>query len=148
MRWSGLPSTTISLARPCAGAWRKNELKPWRKDMWCIPQVDGEFVARMEDVLDLYAEVSDRKRPVVRFDESPTQLIGEVRRPIKAKPGQLERYDCEYKRNGTANLFINVHRPWRKVKELSGTTASALSAIFPQLGYATHAEDSRSGTPM
>src|SRR6516162_747324 len=95
----------------------ENELKPWRKDMWCIPQVDGEFVARMEDVLDLYAEEPDRKRPVVCFDESPTQLIGEVRQPIKAEPGQLERYDCEYKRNGTANLFIflDVHRPWRKV---------------------------------
>ncbi|MGY3573031.1 transposase [Bradyrhizobium sp. USDA 4504] len=39
----------------------ENELKPWRKDMWCIPQVDGEFVARMEDVLDLYAEKSDPK---------------------------------------------------------------------------------------
>jgi transposase len=64
----------------------ENELKPWRKDMWCIPQVDGEFVARMEDVLDLYAEEPDRKRPVVCFDESPTQLIGEVRQPIKAKP--------------------------------------------------------------
>ena len=56
----------------------ENHLKPWRKDMWCIPQVDGEYVARMEDVLDLYAEVPDPKCPVVCFDESPTQLIGEV----------------------------------------------------------------------
>ena len=56
----------------------ENELKPWRKDMWCIPQVDGEFVARMEDVLDLYAEPPDPKRPVVCFDESPVQLIGEM----------------------------------------------------------------------
>ena len=96
----------------------ENDLKPWRKDMWCVPKVDGEYVARMEDVLDLYAEEPDPKRPVVCFDESPTQLIGEVREPIPAKPGQLERYDCEYKRNGTANLFIflDVHRPWRKVK--------------------------------
>jgi transposase len=95
-----------------------NDLKPWRKDMWCVPKVDGEYVARMEDVLDLYAEEPDPKHPVVCFDESPTQLIGEVRAPIPAKPGQLERYDCEYKRNGTANLFIflDVHRPWRKVK--------------------------------
>jgi hypothetical protein len=60
--------------------------------MWCIPQVDGEFVARMEDVLDLYAEEPDRKRPVVCFDESPTQLIGEVRLPIKAKPGMSPTY--------------------------------------------------------
>jgi transposase len=96
----------------------ENDLKPWRKDMWCIPKVDAEFVARMEDVLDLYAETPDPKRPVVSFDESPTQLIGEVRRPIPAEPGQLERYDSEYRRKGTANLFIilNVHRPWRRVK--------------------------------
>jgi hypothetical protein len=77
MNWSGSPSTTTS-----------NELKPWRKDMWCIPQVDGEFVARMEDVLDLCAEAPDPKRPVVCFDESPTQLIGEVRQPIKAEPAR------------------------------------------------------------
>ena len=90
-----------------------NDLKPWRKDMWCIPKVDGEYVAR-----DLYAEVPDAKRPVVCFDESPVQLIGEARQPIPAKPGQLERYDYEYRRNGTVNLFVllDVHRPWRKVK--------------------------------
>ena len=72
----------------------ENGLKPWRKDMWCIPRVDGEYVARMEDVLDLYAEAPDPKRPVVCFDESPVQLIGEVRQPIPAEPGQLECYDC------------------------------------------------------
>jgi transposase len=94
-----------------------NDLKPWRKDMWCIPQVDGEYAARMEDVLDLYAEAPDLKRPVVCFDESPVQLIGEVRQPIPAAPGQLERYDYEYRRNGTVNLFVvlDVHRPWRSV---------------------------------
>src|ERR1700716_984061 len=96
----------------------ENDLKPWRKTMWCIPQVDAEYVARMEDVLDLYAEAPDPKRPVVCFDESPIQLIGEVRQPIPAEPGQLQRYDYEYRRNGTVNLFvcIDVHRPWRKVK--------------------------------
>jgi hypothetical protein len=72
----------------------------------------------MEDVLDLYAEAPDPKRPVVCFDESPVQLIGEVRQPIPAEPGQIERYDYEYRRNGTVNLFvcIDVNRPWRKVK--------------------------------
>ena len=103
----------------------ENELKPWRRDMWCIPQVDGTYVARMEDVLDLYAEVPDPKRPVVCFDESPAQLIGEVRQPIPAMPGQLERYDCEYRRNGTVNLFVflDAHRPWRKVKVTDQRTA-------------------------
>src|SRR6202167_5216978 len=69
----------------------ENEIKPWRKDMWCIPQVDAEYVARMEDVLDIYAELPEPNRPVVCFDESPTQLIGEVRQPIPAQPGQIER---------------------------------------------------------
>ncbi len=96
----------------------ENDLKPWRKDMWCIPQVDAEYVARMEDVLDLYNEEPDPKRPVVCFDESPTQIIGEARLPIPARPGQLERFDCEYRRNGTANLFVflDAHRSWRRVK--------------------------------
>ena len=103
----------------------ENDLKPWRKDMWCIPEVDGTYVARMEDVLDLYAEAPDPSRPVVCFDESPTQLIGEVRQPIPAEPGQRERYDCEYRRNGTANLFVflDAHRPWRTVKVTDRRTA-------------------------
>ena len=113
----------------------ENEIKPWRKDMWCIPQVDAEYVARMEDVLDLYAEAPDPKRPVVCFDESPTQLIGEVRQPIPAEPGQIERYDCEYKRNGTANLFVflNAHRSWRKVKVTDSRTAVDFAACMREL---------------
>jgi hypothetical protein len=93
--------------------------------MWCIPKVDAAYVARMEDVLDLYAEAPDPQRPVVSFDESPTQLIGEVRPPIPPTPGQLERYDSEYRRNGTVNLFLflDVHRPWRKVKVTDHRTA-------------------------
>jgi len=113
----------------------ENDLKPWRRDMWCIPQVDGEYVARMEDVLDLYAEQPDPKRPVICFDESPTQLIGEVRQPIPAQPGQLERYDCEYKRNGTTNLFVflDVHRPWRKVKVTENRAAVDFAACMKEL---------------
>jgi transposase len=113
----------------------ENDLKPWRKDMWCIPQVDGEYVARMEDVLDLYAEPPDPKRPVVCFDESPVQLIGETRQPIPAMSGQLERYDCEYKRNGTANLFIvlDVHRSWRGVKVTDSRAAVDFAACMREL---------------
>jgi transposase len=104
----------------------ENQLKPWRRDMWCIPHVDGTYVARMEDVLDLYAETPDPRRPVVCFDESPTQLIGEVRPPIPAQPGQLDRYDCEYRRNGTVNLFVflDAHQPWRAVKVTDHRTAA------------------------
>ncbi len=59
----------------------ENALKPWQRDMWCIPQVDGTYVARMEDVLDLYAEPYDATRPVVCFDELPVQLVAEMRAP-------------------------------------------------------------------
>src|ERR1700733_12449674 len=104
----------------------ENGLKPWRKDMWCIPRVDGEYVARMEDVLDLYAEAPDPKRPVVCFDESPIQLIGEASRRSR----QFGRYDCEYSRNGTANLFVfvDVNRPWRKVKVTERRAAADFAA--------------------
>jgi len=96
----------------------ENDLKPWRRDMWCIPHVDGEYVARMEDVLDLYAETPDPARPLICFDETPVQLIGEVRQPVPAQPGQRERYDYEYRRNGTVNLFVTFdpRRGWRNVK--------------------------------
>jgi DDE superfamily endonuclease len=113
----------------------ENDLKPWRKDMWCIPQVDAEYVARMEDVLDLNAELPDPKCPVVCFDESPIQLIGEVRQPIPAEPGRIERYDCEYKRNGTANLFVflDVHRRWRKVKVTESRAAVDFAVCMREL---------------
>jgi transposase len=113
----------------------ENDLKPWRKDMWCIPQVDADYVARMEDVLDLYAEAPDPKRPVVCFDESPIQLIGEVRQPIPAEPGQIERFDCEYRRNGIANLFVflDVNRPWRKVKVTERRAAEDFAACMREL---------------
>ena len=113
----------------------ENELKPWRRDMWCIPHVDGTYVARMEDVLDLYTEEPDVQHPVVCFDESPTQLIGEVRQPIPAAPGQLERYDCEYRRNGTANLFVllDAHNSWRHVKVTDHRTAQDFAHCMREL---------------
>ena len=113
----------------------ENELKPWRKDMWCIPRVDAEYVARMEDVLDLYGEAPDQKRPVICFDESPTQLIGEVRQPIPAAPGRLERTDFEYRRNGTVNLFVflDAHRSWRRVKVTARRTAADFALCMREL---------------
>jgi transposase len=94
------------------------DLKPWLEKMWCIPKVDGEYVARMEDVLELYAEAPDPARPVVCFDETPRQLIGEARVPIPSEPGKPARRDYEYVRNGTANvfMFVDVNQPWRHAK--------------------------------
>jgi transposase len=113
----------------------ENALKPWQRKMWCIAKVDAEYVARMEDVLDLYAKTPAPNHPVVSFDESPVQLIGEVREPIAALPGQTQRYDSEYRRNGTANLFVMVdaHRPWRHVAVTDHRTGQDFAACMRDL---------------
>lgn len=86
---------------------KKNELKPWLKTCWVIPpKEDKEFVYRMEDILDVYARPHDPKRPLVCMDESFKQLIGETRISIPIEPGQPERYDYEYTRNGVKHLFM------------------------------------------
>ncbi len=71
----------------------------------------------MEDVLDLYSEAYDAKRPKVNFDETSKQLIEETRQPLSAQPGQPTRYDYEYQRNGTRNLFLFIEPQagWRHV---------------------------------
>ena len=69
---------------------------------------NGDFVANMEKVLEVYKRPYDEKHPVVCMDESPKQLIGETKTPIEAKPGSLEKYDYEYVRNGVCNVFMSV----------------------------------------
>ena len=68
--------------------------------------MSADFVAAMEDILDLYAEPYDPQRPVVCFDESSTQLLADVREPLPAQPGKPKREDYEYRREGTRNLFL------------------------------------------
>lgn len=107
-----------SLSRATVGRrLAENDLKPWRQKMWCVPKVDSAYVACMEDVLELYAQPPDPKRPVVCFDESPTQLVGQAREPESVMPGMPARIDYEYVRNGTANLFVHydIHATWRHV---------------------------------
>lgn len=72
----------------------------------------------MEDVLDVYTRPYDPRRPLVCFDERPQQLIAETRRPLPMRPGQVERYDYEYQRNGVCNLFMFFAplEGWRHVK--------------------------------
>ena len=71
----------------------------------------------MEDVLDLYEEPYDPKRPKVNFDETSKQLIAETRVPLLPKPGQPALYDYEYQRNGTRNLFMfcEPQAGWRHI---------------------------------
>ena len=103
--------------------------------MWCFPKVDGTYVAAMDDVLDLYNEAPDPNHPVFCLDESPVQLIGETRAPVPARPGQRRRFDCEYRRNGTTNLFVflDAHQGWRTVKVTERCTATDFAACMRDL---------------
>jgi DDE superfamily endonuclease len=83
--------------------------------MWCLPGApSAEFVCAMEDVLEVYQRPYDPAHPQVCVDETSKQLTQEVRVPLPVKPGQVQIYDHEYRRNGVANLFMVV-------EPLSGT---------------------------
>jgi hypothetical protein len=79
------------------------------KKGWCLPEgPSADFVAAMEDVLEVYHRPYDADRPVVCMDEASKQLIAEVREPLPARPGSVAKQDSEYERRGTANLFMAV----------------------------------------
>jgi hypothetical protein len=79
----------------------------------------------MEDVLDLYAEAPDPRRPLLCFDEKPYQLLSHTHPPLPVAPGQAERIDYEYRREGTCNLFLffDPHRAWRRLEVTAQRTA-------------------------
>ena len=96
-----------------------NAIKPWLYKEWVIPpQANAAFVCQMELILDIYHEPYDPLYPVICFDESSKQLLKEKRLPLATAPGQVQRYDYEYERNGTRNLFMFTEplRGWRYVK--------------------------------
>jgi hypothetical protein len=76
--------------------------------MWCIQQITPDYRERMYRVLDLYKQDYDPMYPLVCMDEKSKQLLEDIRQPIKAKPGSLEKYDYEYKRKGTCNIFVAI----------------------------------------
>jgi transposase len=76
--------------------------------MWCVPTLDEEYIARMEEVLGVYEKPLSEKEPVVCVDEKPVVLHQEVRPPVAMKPGRVARRDSEYERRGTANVFCGV----------------------------------------
>ena len=82
-----------------------------------MPPCQRTCVVGLEDVLDLYAEPYDPKRPVVCFDETSTQLLAETRAPMPPRPGRPQRQDYEYRREGTRNLFLACEplAGWRQV---------------------------------
>ena len=96
---------------------KKTSSSPGRSGSGAFPKVSAEFVAHMEDVLDLYAEPYDSQRPVVCFDETSSQLLAETRPALPARPGIPLRQDYEYRREGTRNLFMACEplAGWRQV---------------------------------
>ncbi len=99
------------------------------------PEQNADFVAHMEDILDVYERPYDAAYPVVCMDEQPTQLIEETRVPIPVKPGQVERYDYEYRRNGTANhfMFCQPLGNWRRVSVRERKTSKDWAQEMAQL---------------
>ncbi len=93
-------------------------IRPWLVDEWCIPEAGGEFVWRMEDVLDVYKRPYDPKNPVVGLDEKPVQLLSDKREPLPCRPGGAAKADYEYKREGTANVFCAFEplANWRELR--------------------------------
>ena len=76
--------------------------------MWCIQTIDHTYRERMYNILDLYEEKYDPEIPLICLDEKPKQILKDKRKNIPMKPGSLEKYDYEYVRNGTANVFVAV----------------------------------------
>jgi len=102
--------------------------------MWCIQVIDAIFRACMYDVLDLYEERYDPKRPIVNLDEKPKQLLGEKRMPIPMKPGSPEKYDYEYIRNGTANIFVAVEiKAGKRVTQVTKRRTRKDFALFVKM---------------
>ena len=118
-------------------------MKPHLREQWCIPpEANAEFVAAMEDVLEVYHRPYDERRPLVCLDEASKQLVGEVIVPIPAGPGQPERFDYEYVRNGTANLFM-ISEPlvgWRAVHVTERRTALDFAEVVRWLVEEVHEE--------
>lgn len=99
-----------SISRATIGrVLNRNELRPHISEYWCIPpKEDAEFVACMEDILDLYQRPYDPLHPLWCLDEKPYQILGENREPIPMRRGDVAKIDSEYKRNGTVSVFVMI----------------------------------------
>lgn len=107
--------------------FKKTKYKPHLKTMWCIPpKQNAEFVARMEDVLEVYSRPYDEKRPVICMDEKPFQLLDEVFMPISmSENNHSMKYDCEYARKGSCSIFMFTEPlgQWREAHALPHRTS-------------------------
>lgn len=88
---------------------QEHDLKPWREKMWCIGEINDEYIDRMEKILDVYARPVNENNPVVCVDEKPVPLIGDSRERIPATDsGEIKKVDYEYTRDGSVNVFCAV----------------------------------------
>ncbi len=115
--------------------FKENDLKPWQRKMWCMGKMNADYVAQMEHVLDLYAQPENIDEPVVNFDEAMKQLVADITPATRAKPGQTERLDYEYKRVSVANIFMffDRHRGWRKAKATTSKKAVDFAQCMKEL---------------
>lgn len=102
--------------------------------MWSIPEVDNEFIKRMDDVLEVYERPYDPKRPVICLDEKSKQLLDEKRESLRVKRGKPKRYDYEYKRKGTVNLFVGIE-PKGKNRNIRVTKRKTKSDFARYVGW-------------
>ena len=96
--------------------------------MWCVAELNEEYITRMEDVLALYEKPLLATEPVVCVDEKPVVLHADVRPPHPMRPGRIARRDCEYQRCGTANVFCGVQP--KAGRHITKPTATRCSAEF------------------
>ena len=106
---------------------QRNDLHPHLNEYWCIPpEEDAEFVAHMEDVLDIYQLPYDPVYPVWCMDEKPYQLLGDSREPIPMRPGRIEKIDSEYKREGTVSIFCFINPHTGQIEQFVEETRTAI----------------------
>ena len=99
--------------------------------MWCVAELDAEYIRTMEDVLALYEKPYDPKEPVVCVDEKPVSLHADVRLPRPARPGHVAKRDNEYQRGGTANIF-GIVEP-KAGRHFTGATPNRSAAQFARM---------------
>ena len=118
----------VSISRSTIGRTLvKNDLRPHLNEYWRIPpEEDAEFVANMEDILDVYQQPYDPKYPLWCMDEKPYQILGEAREPLPMRPGDLSKTDSEYVRNGTVSIFCFVQPHTGKILHSVEPTRTAV----------------------
>ena len=106
---------------------QKNDLRPHLSEYWCIPpKEDAEFVAAMEDVLDVYHQPYNATAPLWCMDEKPYQLLGESREPLPLRPGDVAKVDAEYVRNGTVSVFCFIQPHTSRITHAVEPTRTAV----------------------